>query len=489
MPELNKILIIFIFLLSSSASHADEYGKSVQAFEVMKNVESNLKTGKDIVLNNLIIDGDLNINKISPPQINGDIKIENSIINGNVSLYGLNMSKSLSLYNTTIEQYLYVNNTRIKGILNLCNAKLNKSSFEYSKFESNAKFEDTIFHGNGKFSNAIFMDCDFINAKFLKDALFNNVSFRGLTKFENATFIVNAEFSKSRFGNMALFNLANFSEAKFEYSTFDFDANFYNASFLKSAVFDNSVFNGDALFEKANISLASFEKATFRAEAYFFQTIFDDAHFNEAKVDRDLVFEGIKFRSPKSIINLNNTRIEKLYGRWQFIRGHLEFNDEAYLHLIQNYKALGLRIDANDCYYEYRLAYEKRFFPIRRGLPLYPLSKNLVHRSIDAINMLVYGYGVKPDRPFYFGSIMIIFISFFYWKFDNFNFAKALRFSATVFLSGSGRLLVKTPNYKPSSKEGTLQANILEMIFTFEQLLGASIFVALLIGINNTILW
>lgn len=487
------IILLFIQLPIISQAKLIEGEREVLATDLLNGIEISLEDGMDVAYNNLIINGDLDFSKMNFSKIDGEIKIENSIINGKVSLNCLNISKSIDFSNTTFNGEFFINNSNMGGVLDFNEAKfMNKSNFKSSIFNSDVEFKNTKFIKNAYFNDALFLggECDFSNAVFSKDALFKNISFEGLAKFEEANFKGNAEFSDSKFKSMALFASSVFRDALFDGSTFEFDADFYNVTFdSANCNFDRAVFTEDALFEQANISYASFVGATFKGEAYFMRATFkNDALFNEAKFDQDVVFEGIKFDPLESIINLNNTRMEKLYGRWHYIDGHLEFNEEAYMYLIENYKNIGLRTDANDCYYKYRLAYEKTFFPICWEQSCHPL-KNLIYRAIDLVIMSIYGYGVKPLRTFLFGLSSVIVIGLIYWRFDNYDLIKAIKFSSVVFLSGTGRLFVKTPEYKPGPKEGSWKANILRIIFTIEQVLGAITFVSLLIGINNTILW
>jgi len=338
-----------------------------------------------------------------------------------------------------------------------------------SQIDGSVFFSNTIFSGYASFQGATFRgDANFDGATFHGYVDFNKATFRRNTNFKGATFNKKADFSSAMFNRDAYFSVATFiEEGCFSRSKFNGDINFGSATFRGYADFLISTFRGYADFNGATFNeVVNFSRAAFSGYASF-----DSANFVKS-------------------FSLNLTKYEKLYIRWRDITvpkyqwrilakyqwkilenwrkvKQLDYDDATYLMLIENFKNLGLFEDADNIYYIYRT--ERR-----RNLPT-------PYKPIDWIIMALYGYGVKPLRPFV--GLLIVLVAFgllySYFGIAGNTPLDAFNTSSAILLSGSQ--LIGTPTYPTP---GLLPY----WIFTSEKLLGSLFFGLFLISIGRTII-
>lgn len=351
------------------------------------------------------------------------------------------------------------------------------TDFNNAIFNKYCNFSKTYFI-NANFMS-IFQDkVDFIGSNFTgKEAIFSEANFFGYADFSNAIF---STAKQAIFHNTTFYNIADFKD-----SNFIKNAIFSKANFTNKALFEGTIFGGNANFESAQFGeVGSFQSdfrgdldlsgSHFRGDGVFRNSKFrgsvrlDNAQFNE-----DVNFLNSVFLDEASI-HLNETKFGKIYLRWEQIQGgliedsRLFYNEETFLSLIQNYKSLGWIRDANECNLEYRKK-------ARQSLPI-------IYRIPDIFLWIFYGYGVKPEWTIFWFISLVTACALFYWKNDENKIEDAIIFSAKVFLSGTGKLLITVPIYNPKSK-----ARLANLVFNLERLIGGLLIFLLFIAITRTV--
>jgi hypothetical protein len=281
-----------------------------------------------------------------------------------------------------------------------------------------------------------------------------------------------ADFNQSEFKKDAIFEISHFVDADFSGATFSGYAGFKKTQFSKKMVEGRDIDQeGKANFKDSQFS----QGANFSDSRFCVST-----NFSGSKFIGDAIFDGAIFNQN---LSLNRTRYEKLYIRWKSIaipksqwrfleNGHmgsqLDYNDAAYLLLIENFKNLGFFEDADNCYYNYRI--ERR-----RELPT-------LYKPIDWILMALYGYGVKPLRPLVWLIILLVVSVLIHSAslFGNVGDSSwaVLNTSLTVFFSGT--TLIEDPNHPATW--------MLYWVFTIEKLLASLFFGLFLISVGRTII-
>ncbi len=223
-----------------------------------------------------------------------------------------------------------------------------------------AHFSEFIFPGNALFDGATFKGpAVFGGVTFKGTAKFEKARFTGIAIFSGATFESAAEFFEATFEAIALVgalrteteetvSVKNFvpdgaarfiGDAHFWKVTFKGLAEFEKVIFKRTARFASSIFESEAMFEKATFEKdakfgasifeggVSFNDTSFRAEAEF-HAVRGNSIFTIAKVEFHEVpnFEQATFvQAPR----LDNVKIEAQLSRWDkiktfFTKGDLE---------------------------------------------------------------------------------------------------------------------------------------------------------------------
>ncbi|HPE52304.1 MAG TPA: pentapeptide repeat-containing protein, partial [Methanothrix soehngenii] len=323
-------------------------------------------------------------------------------------------------------------------------------------------------------------DVSFKEASFGGDANFGPykssqsiraVKFNGTTNFEDAQFIQKADFEGADFG----------ADVSFKEASFGGDANFgpYKSSQGILAV----KFNGTAHFEDAQfIQRADFEYAQFSSSSNFTDCEFvGEANFKRSNFSSDPDFKGAEFKDRANI-------------RWEHLQGELVYDDETFLLLIENYKNAGWFEDARDCYYRYRKERREN------------TEMSVLSRIEDVSFDLLYGYGTKPSRAVLSSAAVILLFGLLWFDLSPDQFGRkikdqsprkrggadhpilklirALKFSATIFLSGT-KLFVEPPESPQIS--GRLEP-FSEALFILERVIGSFLFFLFIIAAGNTMI-
>jgi len=248
----NKIVTIFTFIcylfLNPGCTKAGVEG-NVEASDLLKM----LSKGKDIVMKEKIIKGDLNFTTLkelehveSSKSIS--ISISSSIVFINCSfegkLIGYNVKKidekHTVVYLTRFKENITFVNCEFKDVVDLNEIIVDGSlEFNGSNFHKTASFEGANFRGR---------EIQFMETTFKDDALFNRVKFENTADFMRTTFTGNAGFQAAEFKGEVQFGVAKFQ---------------------KYADFTNSEFSSGSFFQYAEIGRGSFNGSIFRGRVDF----------------------------------------------------------------------------------------------------------------------------------------------------------------------------------------------------------------------------
>jgi len=383
-------IIIALFALSSAGLTV---GVNAETRVFAGNILKQIEEGESVNLNDVIIEGDLDLKKLENLSIISSIRICNSTINGTIDFQNKILENEFYIYDTIIKDKANFRGTQFNEDINVKRSRFYKNiDFRGSKFKGNASFWESQFNRTADFSDSTFRD----HASFWHD------QFRGYTSFFESQFNKTIDFSRSSFN---------------EYS--DFTGSHFNGS----ADFRWSLFCNETLFTHAKFNdIANFSKSQFKADANFKSSLFNHiADFNNAQFSGNIDFKGSRFND---IVDLSQSRFDKavFFGDSDFLGsliltratfGHFDIywthsnrlicdDGPTYLALIKNFKDLEQFEAADDVYYQYR---EWRY------------SRNSGwSKVIDYLACLSCGYGIRPMRPISC-AIIILFLFGFIYKF------------------------------------------------------------------------
>jgi hypothetical protein len=288
---IEAFLIFSLISLAGNATMEPDNPKMVPANEIISQIE----TGEDVNYNEVLINDDININKINLPVkglIKSSIRITNSKILGCFDFSGAKIKNILDFDGTYI---------------------LGDSNFEKTEFYADVTFQATSFNKSSIFRKA----------KFNKSADFLAANFKGNADFSQALFLgKDANFKRSKFKENTSFFMA-----EFDTSTIDFES----SEFDKPITFLSAKFSG-----KVNFAMSRFkELADFR-----FAEFENDADFSGTRFDKKIDLTGLRFTS----IRLS----------WDSIKDKLICSGPTYISLIKNFKEMEQFEDADNCYVRYR---------------------------------------------------------------------------------------------------------------------------------------
>jgi len=420
---------------------AKEY-KTISAEDILKDI----RLRNDTILNNKIVNGSLDLSELDDT-ITGKISITDSVILGPVNLAGKTFQEKVDFSGTVFQDDVTLSDSQEPAVFEKI------VYFRDANFSKDADFDEVQLNGGS----------DFYGAKFNGKTHFRMANFSYGTKFENAQFYGGVSFSEADFGG-------NGGNAIFIKSLFKKDALFDNSDFDGDAIFTDAQFDEKAYFRMADFGrLAKFEGAYFYKNADFRSANFwGEANFNYAYFAEDALFDGAKINEK---LRLSGSKFNRIQLNWKDIedQNKLEYDDEAYLRLVENYRSQGLFTDADECYYDYRV--------LRRS------NLSLGQKVLDLPLMAFYGYGVKPLRPI-FWSIAVI-LAFALWFCDSNNKdcppKRALKFSAKVFLSGTKPFSTDLVEFSKLAKKYKDRA-------VLERFLGTLFFLLFLITLANTVI-
>ena len=269
------------------------------------------------------------------------------------------------------------NNVIVVGDLNLSEVDLQTKHVERT-------YHEIKWLGLAEEVKVVNSSISITNSEIRGDVNFGNTIFQEAVNFEGTNFSSDADFGRANFSSTA-----NFREAQFS-ST----ADFWQSDFGEIAQFDNVTFNDSANFSYARFNdRAYFEESTFKGSA----------NFNEAQFKGNAYFEGSTFHGD---LNLTRTGYLRLFLRWNSM-GDQQLcisDDDAYLALIRNYMNLGWFEDSNNCYFEYRNKCRNE----NRGIN--------IEKVTDTLEMLFYGYGVKPHYTLFWIMFSVLSFGTIFWR-------------------------------------------------------------------------
>jgi len=418
-------IILIVFAYGAVSSDYPALSKSIRLMEI--SAQEVMADGNNslIVLDRVIINGDLYFDK---HQYN-PIKITNSVFRDNISCKGTTFYGDVDFENTTFQKNAIFNETKFMTAANfnathfMSGAIFNMSRFEdggtfdFAYFNNAADFESVWFDKFATFYNATFMSnaqyafsmfngayANFESVNCVGDVYFYGSQFNTYATFSNARLEKNADFHAIKYSNgVGFIQTRFFGPANFARSRFIADSIFYQSSFKDSATFSNANFDGPVFFNDTVFSRdANFDNVQFLSPTDMSIASFKgDLQMNNTKIAR-MVFDGSTF-SKSTRLYLGKADINRLMVSWSQIRDIISFDSAAYLALIKNYKDLGQSNDANECYYELRY--------LNQGNKPIGFSKLL-----DVLAWLTCGYGVRPQYALFFGLVIILIFAFIYWS-------------------------------------------------------------------------
>lgn len=382
------------------------------------------------------------------------------------------------------------------------------AEFGGSIFKESPNFETTNFSRKVGFSGAKFISgCYFKNAQFNSESDFSQIESKGPLIFKGSHFWGEALFDGIQAGSFAIYDDAIFNQRVSFGPYLSSNGMQSKTQFNKTAGFVNSTFKGEVNFERANfLEDLEFIKSSFYSQVNLDNAAINgdircqDADFRQCPEDFPLfsyLFPPWVQRVPvlgnysnmtkykvnelipnwlrryQNNISIKDTKIEPgcLFINWTNIsQGTLVFDEDTYLFLIKNYKNQGKIKDANDCFYEYKERSSDE-------LPRYSL-----YWLADFFYRIFCGYGAKPDWTLYWGILFIGLFSMYFWINDSFGLVSAVIFSATTFISGTGKLLVDKPDYTPKKNP-----RLSKSLFTLERVLGGILIFLFLISIGKIV--
>jgi uncharacterized protein YjbI with pentapeptide repeats len=446
MNEVAKLVAVLLLAFHLPVQEADGSSRDPLQVVYASEIIEKISKGEPVEYDHVIVEGDLDFSKSDMP-----INNSNSASNEIKFVY---LSKSP----VNIYPFIRLNDSIFNGYVKFDNSFFcSNIMFSGSNFTGNVSFSETIFMGNVEFSGSTFggvisfwdtefrRDAEFSGATFLKDADFSGATFGGVANFWEVEFNRNAEFSGATFLKDADFSGATFGGvANFWNSEFESNAEFSGTKFLKRVEFYGTTFGGDAHFNGAEflgyISLwkwvrfrgnVVFNDTTFSSYADFYRSTFEDhADFVQAQFSSDCEFSGTRFEKRANfnrilfkkqayfedsyidLINLTRADYGRLYLHWISIKS-LDYDEGAYLFLIKNYKNLGWYNDANRCYYDYRNAVRKNWLTSNAAI-LRTRNPNRANWFIDTIQLILYGFGMKPLFPIIWSGFLVLSFGLFF---------------------------------------------------------------------------
>lgn len=184
-----------------------------------------------------------------------------------------------------------------------------EACFKEATFTQFANFSKATSDSIVDFSGAIFdRDASFTNVQFIQEYKFSDATFNGSLDFSGVTFRYSVDFSGAKFGGSVNFSEVNFErKADFSRARFNSSANFSGAHFKDHSDFSAStITHGD--FSRAIFhSVSPFVETTFLQRSRFFNTTFaenvqfvrsvfmDLTEFQLATFSKDAIFWNATF--------------------------------------------------------------------------------------------------------------------------------------------------------------------------------------------------
>lgn len=192
---------------------------------------TNIKIGKPVEYEDVIIEGDLVISNLDlPKETPGLLKISSKIKIINSEIKGI-----IDLNNAMFENQIIFENVKFNKNVNFGGCKFcHESCFRKSKFTLVSYFEKT------RFQEAT----DFSGSEFNNGVRFNLCVFEGPVDFSNSKFIMGVDFEGAHFGEYVHFTSADFQGY----------TDFRVSEFKRIAFFNGAQFSGELVFNKVQFT-------------------------------------------------------------------------------------------------------------------------------------------------------------------------------------------------------------------------------------------
>lgn len=278
MKSLIKIILVILFsngIVSCTNSESENslFGRDIHSDKIMKNIAS----GKDIYIENCVINGDLDFTKIvelSTENVNmrcnyveQSICFVNCTFNSNLVFSGLDekgkfvktcFERGVSFKNCIFKDTVIASNCEYRGIVDFSSSIFeSKANFSASYFANKENyFSECSFNGELQFSYVKTNgNITFFKSFFKTFANFQNCTFGGNLMLPNSQFTGYTDFSNSIIGGIANFSYAEFSgNVILAYMRFDGRADFIKTIFVKKTEIKHCDFHTLTRFVEADFS-------------------------------------------------------------------------------------------------------------------------------------------------------------------------------------------------------------------------------------------
>ena len=375
------VCIAFIILFQANISAAQDTNNIINASEIITLIESN----EDINLEDKILIGEINLSEINLPVD----KYGRKIVKSNIEAENITFTNKIDFSNAIFQKevrfkkcdgYIFdFHNCVFFNIIDLRESEFWEINLTECVFESRALFSECIFR-DSSFDNSIYNDV----------VIFDNTIFKMMYEISNVKFN-STSFAQSQLSGVKFENIEFGKYSNFDTTSFGFRPTFINVTFTgyfnmespsvdDSLEFTNVTFLGEALF-RGNYTTYTvfFEDVSFKDKLDMSQSEYSTFHFKDSKFN--------------SSIDLTRTNYNRLYIDWDLIEDKLIFDSITYLDLRQNYNNIERYEDADDVYFEYKVALREQM--------------NGLNKIKHLIMELLCGYGVRPLRPISTGFLLI----------------------------------------------------------------------------------
>ena len=210
-------LFALLFLLAVSSQAApDDTRRIVPAEEILEKIER----GEPVEYDNVIVVGDLDLNKVDLPTKHVKVIEYISITIEEITIEEITpqimwSSDIRTTWNdeaNVVNSSISIEDSEIQGYVNFENVIFQKSiDFGSTNLSSDSNFKDAQFSGYTDFRDAQFSGyTDFRDAQFSSDAYFWRAQFSGNADFRDAQFSSDAHFRDAQFSGNADFEGAQF---------------------------------------------------------------------------------------------------------------------------------------------------------------------------------------------------------------------------------------------------------------------------------------
>lgn len=241
--------------------------------------------------------------------------------------------------------------TTFEDKVDFTQSEFNLANFKRAKFNKSATFESARFANDVMFDKSHFIGK--LNAKeaiFKRDTCFKNVTFEAQCEFQGVEFKGgdNAEddditFESATFGDSVNFDYAEFGFTNFISCEFD-EAIFTNTKYNDNAEFNYAIFNGDVIFTEARFrSDCTFEEVSFNKKAIFQGCEFQGGDNINKK---DLSFENSEFRG---LVDFSAARFRLANFREISCEDTIKLNDAVFdRRVVFDFSQLGGGVEADE---------------------------------------------------------------------------------------------------------------------------------------------